>query len=75
MLRFAQSAASAFLLFTLLSLAAAVVIAFFLNFSQTQRNISINGAMLESSSSFSSQVFHSFSFVVIVVSAVSHACG
>ena len=43
-------------------------------FSQTQRNISINGAMLESSSSFSSQVFHSFCFVIIVVSTVSHAC-
>ena len=74
MLRFAQSAASAFLFFTLLSLAAAVVVAVSLNFSQTQRNISINGAMLESSSSsFSSQVFHSFYFVIIVVSAVSRA--
>ena len=46
--------------FTLLSLAAAVVVAVSLLFSQTQRNISINGAMLESSSSFSSQVFHFF---------------
>ena len=42
--------------------------------SQTYRYISINGAMLESSSSFSSQVFHSFCFVIIVISAVSRVC-
>ena len=63
----AQSAASAVLFFARLSFAAAVVVAIFLVFSQTQRNISINGAMLESSSSFSSQVFH-----IIIISAVSH---
>ena len=59
-LRFAQSAAPAFLFFALLSFAAAVVVAIFLSSSQTQRNISINGAMLESSSSFSSHVLHFF---------------
>ena len=53
MLRFTLSAASAFLFFARLSFAAAVVIVVSLVFSQTQRNISINGAMLESSSSFS----------------------
>ena len=35
-------------------------------FSQTQRNISIKGAMLESSSSISSQVFHFSCFVFIM---------
>ena len=49
MLRFTLSAASAFLFFARLSFAAAVVVAVSLVFSQTQRNISINGAMLESS--------------------------
>ena len=58
MLRLAQSAASAFLFFALLSFAAAVVIAILLSFSQTQQNIHINGAIFESSSSFSSQVFN-----------------
>ena len=42
-------------------------------FPQTQRNISINGAMLESSSSFSSQVFH-FLFRLHYCSTFSHAC-
>ena len=60
MLRFAQSAAFAVLFFALLSLAAAVIIAILPNLSQTQRNITIKGAMHESSSSFSSQVFHFF---------------
>ena len=40
---FAQSAASAFLFFARLSFAVAVVVAVSLVFSQTQRNISING--------------------------------
>ena len=49
----------------LLSLAAAVI-AFLLSFPQTQRYISINGAMLESSSSFT--VFHLSCFIFIFVS-------
>ena len=70
MLRFAQCDATAFLFFALLSLAAAAVIAFLLSFSQTQRNISINGAMLEASSSFPSHFFFIVSCSMFLLSLI-----
>ena len=60
MLRFTLSAASAFFFFVPFSYAAAGFIAVSQVSSQTQRNISINDAVLESSSSFASHVFHFF---------------
>ena len=77
MLHFTSSAASAFFFFAPFSYAAAGFIAVSQFSSQTQRNISINDAVLESSSSFASCVFYffllrhhchfcSFSFVLVI---------
>ena len=71
MLHFTLSTASAFFFFVPFSYAAAGFIAVSQFSSQTQRNISINDAVLESSSSFASCVFYFFCFVIIVIFAVS----